>query len=85
MLRIRVAGTLVLAVALLAGGCGDEAPEVSTSVEPAVQEEASAPDDSSADAEPSSGQSAAPDQEDASDAPGSGDEDSAAASSDEPG
>ena len=84
MLRIRVAGTLVLAVALLAGACGDEAPEVSTSVEPAVQEEASAPDDSSADAEPSSGQSAAPDQEDAADAPGSGDEDSAAASSDGP-
>ena len=84
MLRIRVAGTLVLAVALLAGACGDEAPEVSTSVEPAVQEEASVPDDSSADAEPSSGQSAAPDQEDAADAPGSGDEDSAAASSDGP-
>ena len=82
MLRIRVSGTLVLAVALLAGACGDEATEVSTSAEPAVQEEASAPDDSSADAEPSSGQSAAPDQEDAADAPGSGDEDSAAASSD---
>ena len=82
MLRIRVSGTLVLAVALLAGACGDEATEVSTSAEPAVQEEASAPDDSSADAEPSSGQSAAPDQEDAADVPGSGDEDSAAASSD---
>ncbi len=84
MLRFRVVGTLVLAVALLAGACGDEAPEVSTSAEPAVQEEATAPDDASADVEPSSGQAAAPDQEDAADAPGSGDEDSAAASSDGP-
>ena len=84
MLRIRVAGTLVLAVALLAAACGDEAPEVSTSAEPAVQEEASDPDDSSANAEPSSGQSVAPDRQDAADAPGDGDEDSAAASSDGP-
>ena len=82
MLRIRVAGMLVLAVALLAAACGDEAPEVSTSGEPAVQEEGSAPDASSDDAEPSSGQSAAPDQDDVSDAPGAGDEDSAAVSSD---
>ncbi len=80
MLRFRVVGTLVVAVALLAAACGEEAPEVSTG----VQEEVSAPDASSDDAEPSSGQSAVLDEEDASEDPSSGDENSAAAGSDGP-
>ena len=84
MLRLRVTGILVAAVALLAAACGEEAPEVSTDGQPAVQEEVSAPDASSDDAEPSSSESAAPVEEDASEDPSSGDEDSAATGSDGP-
>ena len=84
MLRFRMVGTLVVAVALLAAACGEEAPEVSTDGGTPVQEEGSAPDASSGDTEPSSGESVAPVDDDASEDPRSGDEDSAAAGSDGP-
>ena len=84
MLRFRMVGTLVVAVALLSAACGEEAPEAPTDGQPDVQEEGSAPDASSAETEPSSGESVAPGEEDASEDPSSGDEDSAAAGSDGP-
>ena len=64
MLRFRMVGMLVVAVALLAAACGEEAPEVSTDGGTPVQEEGSAPDASSGDTEPSSGESVAPVDED---------------------
>lgn len=83
MLRIRLAGTLLLAVALLAAACGDDT-EVSIVDTPAAQEEGPAPSTSDAGAEPSSDVAAAPDDEDAAD-PGSGDEGTAAAEPDDDG
>lgn len=78
MLRIRVAGMLLLVVALLAAACGDDAPGVPT------DGGTSTPDASSTDTEPSGSGSVAPVEDDASDDSSSGDEGSAAVDSDAP-